>query len=202
MTKPNFHTILFDLGGVILELTGVQTICDWFGNTYTEKELWEKWLTSPAVRSFESGKISPETFSKKLREEMELPINSNDLTNEFKRWLKGIYPGAKELLYELSSYQLACFSNTNELHWPRVQTEFGIYELFDKHYASHHMGMLKPDDDAFQYVINDLDCPPREILFLDDNQMNVDAAVKNGMTAYCVAGVDNTRSILCKLGVL
>ncbi len=203
MSTSAIHTILFDLGGVLFELTGVQTICNWSGNKISEDELWRKWLTSPAVRSFESGRISTEEFSVVLKKEFDLPINTNDLIKEFQLWLKGLYPGAKELLLNLSTrYRLACFSNTNELHWPRIKNDFGIYDFFEKHYASHKMGMLKPDDEAFEYVIKDLNCPPDSILFLDDNQINVDAAVRNGLTAYCVFGVKQAHDLLYRLNLL
>jgi hypothetical protein len=58
MTTKLFEVILFDLGGVLIELSGISTMLAWIGPTMTIEELWRRWLTSPGVRLFESGRIS------------------------------------------------------------------------------------------------------------------------------------------------
>jgi FMN phosphatase YigB (HAD superfamily) len=45
-------------------------------------------------------------------------------------------------------------------------------------------------------MIKALDLPPSRILFLDDNQINVDAAIEAGITAHRVRGVSESRTLL------
>ncbi len=203
MNQLNINTVLFDLGGVLLELSGMPTLIEWTKNKYSSEEIWEKWLSSSAVRAYESGRSSLEEFSKALIEEFDLPVDIVSLRKEFNIWLKGLYPGTIELLEEVrASHRIACFSNTNDLHWDKIKNDFGIYELFHKCFVSHETGFLKPDDKAFQYVIKELGSPPETLLFLDDNKINVDSAIANGMQAFCVSGVKEARGILVSIGLL
>jgi FMN phosphatase YigB (HAD superfamily) len=57
---------------------------------------------------------------------------------------------------------------------------------FDHHFASHRMGKIMPDEEVFQHVTRTLHCAPAEILFLDDNQWNVQAAKRMGLKAVQV----------------
>ena len=43
------EVLLFDLGGVLVEVTGVSAIQDWTSVQSSPASIWEKWLVSPAV---------------------------------------------------------------------------------------------------------------------------------------------------------
>ena len=46
----DLDAILFDLGGVMIELAGVERMLEWSPGLGTTGELWRRWLASPAVR--------------------------------------------------------------------------------------------------------------------------------------------------------
>ena len=69
-------------------------------------------------------------------------------------------------------------------------------------FASHLTGKIKPDDEAFQHVTASLNCAPAEVLFLDDNQLNIDAAKKCGMQAVRVKGVPAAQRALLEFRVI
>jgi putative hydrolase of the HAD superfamily len=160
------------------------------GERMSPEELWRRWLTSPAVREFESGRSQVDVFADGVRREFDLSISTEQFIQEFGTWLVGPYPGAINLLKRLSDQAiLACLANTNHLHWQRVKDEMGIVELFKFAFASHEIGALKPDREAFQFAIDSLGCSAERILFLDDNQINVDAARSIGIVSYRVTGI-------------
>ena len=64
------------------------------------------------------------------------------------------------------------------------------------------MFVVKPDVDIFARAVSTLSCEPDEVLFIDDNQQNVDGARAVGLHAAHAMGVDETRSILVSHGVL
>ena len=195
--------ILFDLGGVLVELTGVPTMLKWTRNKYDVEKLWEAWLSSPAVRAFETGATTTEQFADQIIREMKLPVGKHEFTDRFRNWPKGLFPGVPNLLNRLkSNYILACFSNSNMLHWPILMNDMGIETMFRYHFASHQMGMVKPDKQAFGYVLNGLGCSPASVLFLDDNIVNVKSATALGMVAYRVRGLKETEQVLSKIGIL
>src|SRR5690606_21189528 len=119
------------------------------------------------------------------------------------RWPKGLFPGALELVRSIpKEYARATLSNTNEVHWPRFLAEPGFAQAFDAHFPSHQTGKLKPDAAAFQHVMEATGLAPEEILFFDDNSLNVEAASRLGLRAFRVRGVSEARERLRELGVL
>ena len=155
------------------------------------------------MRQFETGRADSDAFGAAMLNEFGLSIAAAQFFEEFTAWPKGVFPGSFELLEQLSaSYRLACLSNTNALHWPRVCGEMGLARYFESTFASHLLGMLKPDLEIFQHVVGQLGCPPARILFLDDNQLNIVSARTAGMVARRVAGLGEVRAALIELGVL
>ena len=161
------------------------------------------WLTSPAVRAFETGRIDPDLFADQLIAEMSLQVSRDALLKELAGWPTGTFPGALELLARIPRrYTRATLSNTNALHWPQVMGRMKLEKAFDHHFASHLTGKIKPDEEAFQHVTVALKCEADEVLFLDDNQLNIDAAKKCGIHAVQVRGVPAAESALRDFGVL
>ena len=74
--------------------------------------------------------------------------------------------------------------------------------MLDYYFASFQIKIAKPDPAAFQYVVNAMSCKPSEILFLDDNRMNVDAARRVGMKAERVNGIGQAEKMLPEYGAL
>lgn len=201
MADISIDTLIFDVGGVLVELTGVQQMLDWCGRPLTEAELWARWLSSPGVRAFEAGRCSAEAFGAVVVREFELCVGPQEFLEAFARWPRALYPGAAELLRSLAPRrQLVSLSNTNPLHWSYVCDELGLGMLFDLHFPSHQTGMMKPDREAFDFVVRSLGAPAERMVFLDDNQLNVDAARAAGLQAYRVAGVEQAAARLRGLG--
>jgi len=202
-TEDQISAILFDLGGVLVELTGLPILLSWIGNRTTPEDLWSMWLSSPVVRSFETGQLDPEVFANELIKEMALPVSAEEFLREFTSWPKDLFPGALQLVRRIPRmYVRATLSNTNAMHWPRLMEEMRLGDVFDYHFASHLIGRIKPDEDAFKYVIETLGRRATEILFLDDNKLNVEAAKRTGMKAVQVRGAEEAGEVLSELRVI
>lgn len=197
------RVLLFDVGGVLVELSGVETMLGWLGGGVATDELWRMWLHSKAVRDFETGRIDPDEFAVGVITEFRLPVGPAQFLASFAGWPTGLYPGTLELLARIpNSYQRALLSNSNALHWTRVVSDLQLGPAFDHHFVSHLTGRIKPDADAFEHVVDSLDCRPEQVLFLDDNTLNVDAAKRFGMQAVRVRGIDETKRALVQRGVI
>ncbi len=200
---PTVSTILFDLGGVLFQLYGARIVCQWSADNLTPDDLMGKWLVSPAVRAFESGRIEFPEFRQQMKSELKLSVGDDDFDRVFTGWIAGLFPGAEDLLARLSStYRLACFSNTNHVHWEIMGRDYRLMDRFDTTFASFQMGLVKPDREAFLHVIAQLAVPPDTVVFLDDNQVNVDAAVDCGLRAFRVYGVEGARQALEAAGLV
>ena len=203
-TMPKqIRVLLFDLGGVLIELNDLSTFLHLNDAEMPVNKLLSDWLSSPAARAFEMGISTKEQFADKYIEETNLPIKRNEFLNAFTQLPKGLYPDAHRLIERCRDrYFTACLSNTNALHWQRLTHEMGIDRMFDQHFASHLTGKLKPDRESFEHVLQSLNCDPSAIIFLDDNEMNVKAARSVGIIAYRTQGAQEAEKILEKIGIL
>ena len=198
-----FDVLLFDLGGVLIELSGVDRMLELTRHILTVDELWQRWLASEGVRQFETGRAGADEFGAAMLAEFGLEISAAQFLQEFTAWPQGVFPGSFELLEALGrSYRLACLTNTNVLHWARVSDEMGLLRYFHASFASHLIGLLKPDAEIFHYVVEQLGCPPERILFLDDNRLNVESARSVGMAAHRAVGLTGVIAQLTALDVL
>jgi putative hydrolase of the HAD superfamily len=196
------RVVLFDLGGVLVELGGVAMFGDWIGES-DEAEIWRRWLHCPWVRRYERGHCSTEEFARGMVESWSLPLEPDAFLGFFRSWVKGLYEGAGELVGSLPpQVTRACFSNTNALHWDDVFHAFGFDEMFEQSFLSYRMGLVKPDQAAFEHVVRTLGVDPGEVLFLDDNAINVEGARAAGLDAHRAVGVAGARRILGERGLL
>jgi putative hydrolase of the HAD superfamily len=199
--SPTINALLFDLGGVLVHFTGFEELERLLPAPHDPAAIRMKWIESPSVREFESGVLSPEEFGERFVEEWRLEIEPENLVNEFRSWLRGLYPDVMMLLGQLKpTIRIGCLSNSNILHtaWHRATFE-STFEFF---YFSNEMGVVKPDREIFRLVIGDLGCEPDQIGFLDDNPMNVEAAQKEGILAELVESFADLEDRLSAMGVL
>jgi len=195
-------TILFDLGGVLIELAGVEQMLAWSPGVVDAHDLWRRWLHSPAVRRFETGGATRAEFAAEIVDEFALPVAPGAFLDAFTFWPRALYSGALPLLDELKPrYRLASVSNTNEIHWQRFRDEWSLDGHFHHNFPSHRVGRLKPDADYFAHVLDALGATPASVLFVDDNAINVEAAARAGLTTRRVAGPDGVRAALAELGL-
>jgi glucose-1-phosphatase len=204
MSRPgSIDVILFDLGGVLIELAGVEKMLEWSPGIATSDELWRRWLGSDAVRRFETGAIGRDEFAASLIGEFGVPVGAGEFLEAFTWWPRSVFPGAFELLAEMRGrYRLASVSNTNEIHWDRFSNTWSLDAAFHHNFPSHLVGKLKPDAEYFEHVLEAMDVPAPRVLFIDDNAINVEAAAKLGMVTRRVAGVDGARQAFRELGLL
>jgi glucose-1-phosphatase len=200
---PEIAVVLFDVGGVLVQLSGIETLLGWLGSGITAEELWVKWLRSSAVRRFETGRSDASEFAAEVTREFGLHIETNHFLDSFEGWPLGLYPGVMEMLARIPGrYRRALLSNSNALHWPRMLDDMGLGQAFEHRFVSHLTGKIKPDGEAFEHVVATLGCAPHQVLFLDDNRLNVEAASGFGMHAVRVVGPVEAARVLTEFGII
>jgi HAD superfamily hydrolase (TIGR01509 family) len=199
----NYDVLIFDLVGVLVEGSDVTTKAMLKATNMTDDEMWNFWINSSTVRDFDSGRISSLDFGERLVEDLKLPLEVDEFLDLFRGWIAGLYDGTEAMLGKLSSaYRLACFSNINEIMWPLIRDHHGMGGLLDEYFLSYKMGMLKPDGDAFEYVLSELEVAPERIAFFDDLEVNVRTAQQAGMHAFVTKGLPALENELQRLGIL
>jgi putative hydrolase of the HAD superfamily len=196
------QVVLFDLGGVLVRLGGIEEFGTLVG-TSCEEEIWRIWLRSSAVRRYERGLCTREEFARSAVEEFGIELTPEAFLERFLSWPKGLFAGAATLVGSVrEDVHRAVLSNTNEMHWREQRDSTVIQQLFESHFPSHLLGLVKPDAAIYEHVVEVLQCPAHEILFLDDNQINVEGARAVGLTAQRAVGVEQAREILAAYDLL
>lgn len=195
--------LLFDLGGVLVDFTGVKDIVPHLSRTASESEIRERWSRCQHTQAFHLGKISPDEFGERFVRDWEINLIPQDFLREYQTWSKCLFPGAKELLIALRSrYRVAALSNSNALHWERNSNDLGVTQLFEVAISSHQIGLCKPDPAIYEAALKQLRVSPGSIMFFDDLQANDAAASALGIHAYQVDGVEAVRKCLMKAHLL
>jgi FMN phosphatase YigB (HAD superfamily) len=201
--RNEIRVVLFDVGGVLVELSGLAMLLSWLGHRVTAEQVRTLWLTSPIVRSFETGKMQPAAFADQMITKLSLQVGSEEFLTELYTRSQRTLPGAVELVRGVPRYYVrATLCNTNALQWPSLMEQRDLIGAFDHHFASHLTGKIKPDEEAFQHVLATLGCEGPETLFLDDSHLNVAAAKRVGMTAFQVRGPVEAEHALREARVL
>jgi putative hydrolase of the HAD superfamily len=78
--------------------------------------------------------------------------------------------------------RVVCGTNTLDVHYQKHQ-ERGDYRIFDEVYASHLMGVIKPDGGFWRYILEKETAAPAESFFTDDLEENIRAARELGIRA-------------------
>ena len=202
MADRRADLVLFDLGGVLIELGGVPAMGEMAGIS-TDDAVWQRWLTSPWVRRFESGGCSAAEFSRGVVTEWGLAVPPERFLELFRAWPIGPLPGSSELLAETRrAVPIGCLSNTNAVHWEEQARRWPLLGMFDYRFLSFDLGQVKPDAAIFETVVDRLPVDHRRILFLDDNALNTEAARSFGFMAEQVSGPADARQALVDHGVL
>jgi len=196
------EVVLFDLGGVVVEVNDLAAVLRHAGVTDHETFI-HTWLHCPAVREFESGRCDENAFAEGVVRHQKLDMDPADFLAAFRAWPKGMFPGIKALIAEVRErVSVGCLSNTNPIHWPDFAVELEDGRIFDHPILSYEIGMMKPDREIFDYAAERVGVAPGCILFLDDHPTNVAGARDAGFRAECVAGPDQARAALVRHGVL
>jgi putative hydrolase of the HAD superfamily len=122
------------------------------------------------------------------------------------------FPGASALVAELCDrgFQTACLTNTNAEHWqfmndPSHPSALPLHRMTHR-FASHLLGLRKPDDAIYEQVERQTNLSGDQILFFDDIAENVDAAARRGWRVHrverCGDTVPQLRRHLVENGVL
>jgi HAD superfamily hydrolase (TIGR01509 family) len=194
------RVLVFDLGGVLLHLNSPREA---FDLEMDEGEFLRHWIHSKSVREFERGAVDAESFARSIVDEVSLNYDWREFLTKFNSWPDKLYPGITELLDEArASHRCVLLSNTNALHWNQTGVGDLLTPRFESVFLSYITGKLKPDADVYDMVRRKLNCDPDQIVFFDDNPVNVEAARECSWQSALVKGVDELRESLQRMGAI
>ncbi|MBC7440230.1 MAG: HAD family phosphatase [Flavobacterium sp.] len=180
------NTIIFDFGDIFINLNKEKSF-------EAFRKLGLNCLNEKLLLlncEFEKGKISEAAFLGGFTEF--IPNASLGEIKEAWNSIIGEFPLYRLEFLQLlkSKYRLFLLTNTDMIHIENFEEKVGIsffsafYQCFEKVYYSYEMGMRKPDEGIFKYIIKKHDLNPAKTLFIDDKIENTDAAISVGLNVW------------------
>jgi epoxide hydrolase-like predicted phosphatase len=197
---PSVKNLIFDLGGVILDLSVDHTIHAFSRLSGIEPQQVKKiFVSSGGFEVYEKGEMDDPEFRDFVRKVYKSKAPDSQIDHCWNQMLRGIPMAKLDLLQKLKDrYNVYLLSNTNNIHLHHINeiilkdltgsNDLDIY--FHKAYYSHRMRMRKPDAEIFEQVLHENELAANETLFLDDNAFNVEGAQSLGIQTVYVTSPD------------
>lgn len=186
----NIKAIIFDFGGVILDIDFNKT-CIAFNDIGVKgfAEMYSLKDANPLFQGLEKGTFSEEEFYGEFRNFANTNLPDEQIKYALNALLLNYRKEALQTLKDIKpKYKLFLLSNTNAIHLQAFRKiyeeeigEGSLEDYFDKVYYSHEIGYRKPGKEAYEIVLKENNLSPAETLFIDDSIKNIEGAKELGL---------------------
>ena len=194
-----YSAVIFDLGGVLINLDYQKTIQAFqdLGVSNFEK-MYSQASQTNLFNDFETGKISAQRFVNLLLDFMPVGTSPNKIVQAWNAMILNVPQNRLKLLHELlEKLPVFLLSNTNSLHVPVVKrewaksTELPMEAYFNKIYFSHEINLRKPHKETFDFVCNEQQLDKSSTLFIDDTLQHIEGARLAGLQTFRLTNPDD-----------
>jgi glucose-1-phosphatase len=188
----NIKNLIFDLGGVILNIDYNKTVESFsFLGVKNFEQLYSQANQNNLFDLLETGKITPQDFRNQIRKISKLNLTDLQIDTAWCAMLLDLPEERINFLLEIKKkYNIFLLSNTNQIHIEKftenlhIQFNENIFDrVFEKVYYSSQIGVRKPDVAAFHCVLKEYKLNPQETFFIDDSMQHVRGAIQAGISA-------------------
>lgn len=194
------RTVVFDVGGVLLELRYEPFIRHLAQAGIDMRDL-PSWLTRVDLAGHERGELTGEVLLGRIAAMAAQPLDLADLRA---RWLD-MFDRSEEMFALasglMSEYRVYLLSNAGDLHWQHFDRLYGLDSLVHGACASFRVNAIKPDRAIYHKAAAMFDLDPSATVFIDDLEPNVLGARACGWHAIHHRAPRTTRGQLRALGV-
>lgn len=189
------RAVIFDFGGVLYKTKDYSYRHMWDDELNLEAGSVERIVHNNTTwKATQSGNLPLEAYYQDVANQLELPVNTvaNSLMPDFYRGDR-LDPHLMTFIRTLKSEEITVGLLSNDhadLLRPRL-SRLGITMLFDQILISSEIGYMKPHTNTYQAVLNWLNRPADEIIFIDDSPANIKSAVAFGLHGiFYTDGID------------
>ena len=196
--------LLFDLGGVVIDIDFERAFAHWASRAGCDvAALRERFTHDEPYQRHEIGAIGIEEYLASLRGSLGIELTHAQLLEGWNAIFIGEVPGIAELLARAAQQlPLYVFTNTNPTHAAYWSAKFAeTMKHFEKVFISSSIGLRKPDADAFEFVVREINAPANRIVFFDDSPHNIEGAHACGLQTVLVTAPSDVAAAFATLGV-
>ena len=185
--------IIFDLGGVLLDINYQKTIAA-FENLGLEnfEEMFSQFKADELFEKLETGELSDTDFYSAIKKRTKSAVTNTEIDNAWNALILHFRIESLNMLEKLSNkYKLYLLSNTNSIHLKFFKKLFtqetgkaSLDSYFIKAWYSNELGLRKPGAKIFEFVLREESLNAAETLFIDDTFSNIETAQKLGFKTH------------------
>lgn len=198
------QALLFDLGGVLVEIEFDRVLQAWAPySSLSLEELRRAFSFDLQYERHERGEIGAAEYFDHLASRLKLAASHAEIESGWNSVFIGELSETR-LMVETMRKILPCyaFTNTNATHMAAWNALFPqVTPAFDRIFASHEIGLRKPERAAFEHICQVTGVAAPSIVFFDDLLENVQAASEAGLQGVLVRSPGDVANALRALGL-
>ncbi len=198
------QALLFDLGRVLIDIDFTRALQAWAPHSRLSlAQLHELFRHDLQYEQHERGEIDAGEYFDHLAATLQLTTTREEIGRGWNAIFVGEIVQTRQLV-EAMRKVVPCyaFTNTNALHMATWSKLFpGVVGAFDRIFASHELGLRKPEPAAFERVCRLAGVAAASTLFFDDLPHNVQAAQQFGLQAVLVRSPNDVAHALRAVGL-
>ena len=199
------NAVLFDLGGVLIDWNPRYLYAPLFGEDQTGMEDFLARVCAPEWNhTMDAGKPFAEAVAERQKLFPEHAALIALWKDGWPQMLREAIHESVEVLAALRrrGHRLVALTNWSAETFPVARERFAFLQWFEDIVVSGEVGLAKPDARIFRLAIERNRLDPSRTLFVDDSQVNVQAARETGLHAVHFRGAAPLREELVRLGLL
>lgn len=190
------NTIIFDLGGVLVDLSPKRTAEAFAALAgISALDVFQAYTSNAEFNAYEKGEINDPEFRNFIRRIFSVNASDSQIDQCWNAMLLTLPTTKLTLLETLKGhFNTVVLSNTNAIHLKYIEHVMlngrTLDSFFHKAYYSHKVRMRKPDPIIYTHLLEDNNLASGKAVFLDDNIENIEAAKLLGIQTIHITHPD------------
>src|SRR5262249_29163248 len=199
------QAMIFDLGGVLIDWNPRHLYRKMFGG---DEEAMERFLSEICTPEWNARQDEGRPFAEATEELIARhPKQAGLIRAFFDRWPEMVAGAIKEtvgILAELkkAGHNLYALSNWSAETFPHARKRFQFFDWFDGAVISGEIGLVKPNREIFDFLLEKAGRRAEECVFIDDSLTNVAAASELGFDVIHFRSPRQLRDALVNRAIL
>jgi 2-haloacid dehalogenase len=203
--KNKIDTIIFDLGGVLIDWNPSYVFDKMFDDEEKKKHFFENICTSDWNEKQDAGRSLHEATEQLVRKHPEWKDYIEAYYGRWEEMLGGPIYDTVEIFRQLKQtgkYKIYALTNWSAELFPIALERYEFLHWFDGKVVSGEEKMRKPFPEFYQLILNRFHLKPQQTLFIDDNVRNAKAAENIGIKTIIFSSPSQLKKELIQSGIL
>jgi 2-haloacid dehalogenase len=201
----NISSIIFDLGGVLIDWNPDYLFKDVFDNEEDKKFFFENICTPDWNEEQDAGRTIEDGTNLLIQQFPEHEANIRMFYDKWEQMLKGPIQDTVDIfksLKESNNFKILALTNWSAELFPVALEKYDFLHWFDGRVVSGEEKTRKPHKEIYDIIISRFNLEPSTTLFIDDNIRNINAANELGINTIHFQNPNQFKTALIEMNLL